>query len=54
MGAETEDDKARLCNVDRSTLYRYRTGKTVPLLDEGMRFAACVDLTVADLWTGNH
>jgi hypothetical protein len=50
QGAETEEARATLCGVDRATLYRYRTGRTVPLLPEGMRFANCVGLTVAELW----
>lgn len=49
-GAETEEARARLCDVDRATLYRYRTGRTMPLLDAANRFAAYVDLTAADLW----
>lgn len=50
LGAETEVDRAALCGVDRATLYRYRTGRTVPLLPEAMRFAACVGMTATDLW----
>lgn len=50
LGATTEVERARLAGVDRSTLYRYRYGKTVPLMPEAMRFAKTVGLTVADLW----
>src|SRR6266545_4952100 len=51
QGAETEDEKARLCNVDRSTLWRYRTGSTVQLLDLAMRCGAGFDRTVAERWS---
>jgi hypothetical protein len=50
LGAETEPAKAALCGVDRSTLFRYRKGQTVPSLPDAMQFARRINLTAADLW----
>lgn len=50
LGADSEQAKAELGGVDRATLHRYRTGKTVPPLDKAMDFARRFGLRVVDLW----
>lgn len=50
LGADTEPAKADLCGVNRSTLYRYRTGQTVPSLPAAMQFARHLGLAAADIW----
>jgi predicted transcriptional regulator len=52
LGAKTEDERSRLAKVDRATLHRYRTGKTVPLVSEAVRFADAIGLKATDLWDG--
>jgi DNA-binding XRE family transcriptional regulator len=48
--AATEQDRARLFDMDRTTLYRIRTGRVTPTLEVAMRMAARVGKTVNELF----
>lgn len=49
LGATTDVDRARLCDMDRTNLYRIRSGQT-PSLELAMHMAARLDLAVEDLF----
>jgi DNA-binding XRE family transcriptional regulator len=48
--AGTEQDRARLIGLDRTTLYRIRRGRVVPTLDVAMRLAERLGTTVDELF----
>lgn len=50
LGASTEVERAQLCGVDRTTLYRIRNGKTTPSLELAMDMAARLGVTVEELF----
>lgn len=49
-GAKTHVDRARLAGVDRSSLYRYRSGQFAPSLDVATRIAERLGTTVDGLF----
>lgn len=50
LGASSEIDRARLFDIDRTTLYRIRAGKTIPGLDLAMKMAERLGATVDQLF----
>lgn len=50
LGVTSEIDKARLVDVDTSTLHRFRKGEIGPRLEVARRFARALDVSVEDLW----
>jgi DNA-binding XRE family transcriptional regulator len=50
LGAVTEADKARLAEVDPSTLWRFRNGHLEPRLRVARRIARKLEVDVNDLW----
>lgn len=50
LNATTEVDRAQLCGVDRTTLYRIRHGKTTPSLELAMDMASRLGVTVEQLF----
>lgn len=49
LGATTDVDRARLCAMDRTNLYRIRNGQT-PSLELAMQMAEKLGMTVEDLF----
>jgi DNA-binding XRE family transcriptional regulator len=50
LGAHTDADKARLIEVDRATMWRYRTGRLTPGRDKAMSIADLFGLKVEELF----
>lgn len=50
LGASTETERAQLCGVDRTTLYRIRATKTTPSLELAMDMASRLGVTVEQLF----
>lgn len=49
LGAATDAARAELIDVDRVTMWRYRTGRLTPSLDKAMAIAAQLGITVEEL-----
>ena len=49
LGATTDVDRARLCDMDRTNLHRIRKGQA-PSLELAMHMAARLQLSVEDLF----
>lgn len=50
INAGTETERARLFDMDRTTLYRIRKGKVTPTLEVAMRMAERLGTTVEELF----
>lgn len=50
QGAVSEAEKAALCDVDRTTIHRFRRGEMGPRLEVARRMAERLGVTVDELW----